>query len=184
MLPEAKLDSPRPPERPGRERARAGGAKRPESVLVVVYTQTGKVLLLRRADDPCFWQSITGSMRWDESTALQAARRELHEDTGLVPLRPLRDLGVTFHYPILPLWRHRYAPGTVENVEHVFGRSRRPASRGTRTSLYIALELPVESDITVNAAEHAEYVWIPFSEAATRVASWTNREAILTLAKS
>ena len=29
--------------------------KRPESVLVVVYTRSGKVLLLRRADHPEFW---------------------------------------------------------------------------------------------------------------------------------
>ena len=156
------MGSPKTPEGSGPGRVRVGDTKRPESVLVVVYTQTGKVLLIRRADHPCFWQSITGSMRWDESTPLQAASRELREETGLVPIYPLRDLGMTFRYPILPSWRHRYALGTVENVEHVF-----------------ALALPVESDITINPAEHVEYAWAPFSEAPERVSSWTNREVIL-----
>ena len=36
-------------------------------VLVVVYTRAGKVLLLKRADMPEFWQSITGAMRWAET---------------------------------------------------------------------------------------------------------------------
>ena len=52
--------------------------KRPESVLVVVYTRTGKVLLLKRADDPDFWQSVTGSLLWEETEPRQAAARELH----------------------------------------------------------------------------------------------------------
>jgi dATP pyrophosphohydrolase len=68
--------------------------KRPESVLVVVYTRTGKVLLLKRADDPDFWQSVTAE--------------------------GLRDLQLTNRYPILPRWRPRYAPEVSENTEHAF----------------------------------------------------------------
>src|SRR3989344_4273789 len=56
--------------------------KRPESVLVVVYTRTGKVLLLKRADDPDFWQSVTGSLLWEETEPQQAAVRELREGSG------------------------------------------------------------------------------------------------------
>jgi len=55
--------------------------KRPESVLVVIHTPRGEVLLLRRRQPADFWQSVTGSLEWGESTA-QAARRELAEETG------------------------------------------------------------------------------------------------------
>ena len=37
--------------------------KRPVSVLVVIYAQDSKrVLMLQRRDDPEFWQSVTGSV--------------------------------------------------------------------------------------------------------------------------
>ncbi len=138
--------------------------KRPESVLVVVYTRTGKVLLLKRADDPDFWQSVTGSQLWEETEPRQAAERELLEETGLKFTSALRDLGIVNRYPILPRWRPRYAPEVRENTEHAF-----------------ALELPAEILITVNPAEHADYGWFGFEAAAVKVASWTNREVILKL---
>jgi dATP pyrophosphohydrolase len=130
-------------------------------VLVVVYTRTGKVLLLRRCEPPDFWQSVTGSLRWDEASPRAAALRELREETGLAAGEELRDLGLTFRFPILPQWRARYAPTVHENVEHAF-----------------ALELPVEVTINMNPAEHAEYGWFAFPEAARKASSWTNREVI------
>ncbi|MEK7206544.1 MAG: dihydroneopterin triphosphate diphosphatase [Pseudomonadota bacterium] len=155
--------------------------KRPESVLVVVYTRTGKVLLLRRAGthqpplpppgrrkahgrQTLLWQSVTGSLAWEEASPVEAARRELHEETGLKPTEGLRDLQHSSRYPILPAWRQRYAPEVQENTEHAF-----------------ALELPAEILITVNPAEHDAYGWFPFEEAAEKVFSWTNREVILRL---
>jgi dATP pyrophosphohydrolase len=137
--------------------------KRPESVLVVVYAVTGKVLLLRRADDRDFWQSVTGSLSWEETEPRQAAIRELREETGL-EARGLQDAGLTHRYTILPQWRHRYAPEVNENTEYVY-----------------FLALPAEKVITLNAAEHMEYGWYSFDEAAAKVFSWTNREAILEL---
>lgn len=136
--------------------------KRPESVLVVVYSLTGKVLLLRRADDAGFWQSVTGSLEWEETHPRQAAERELQEETGLDASTALRDLDVVNRYAILPRWRRRYAPDVSENIEHVF-----------------ALALPAERDITIDPAEHAEYGWFSFDAAAAKVVSWSNREAIL-----
>ena len=138
--------------------------KRPESVLVVVYTRTGKVLLLKRADDPDFWQSVTGSLLWEETEPRQAAARELQEESGLTATEGLRDLQLTHRYPILPKWRSRYAPEVRENTEHAF-----------------ALELPAEVPITVNPAEHAGHGWFTMDEAVAKVASWTNREIILKL---
>ncbi len=145
--------------------------KRPESVLVVVYTRTGKVLLLHRSAPPSatpLWQSVTGSLTWEETSPVEAARRELHEETGLIPsgdvpeaTEGLRDLQHSSRYPILPAWRQRYAPEVRENTEHAF-----------------ALELPAEILITVNPAEHDAYGWFPFAEAAEKVFSWTNREVI------
>lgn len=136
--------------------------KRPESVLVVIYSRTGSVLLLRRADDPDFWQSVTGSLAWEESSPRQAAAREVREETGLESTSALRDLKIVNRYSILPRWRSRYAPDVHENIEHVF-----------------ALELPAEILITVNPAEHTEYGWFDFDAAAAKAASWSNREAIL-----
>lgn len=135
--------------------------KRPESVLVVVYTLTGKVLLLRRADEPGYWQSVTGSLTWEETHPRQAAERELREETGLEDASALRDLGIVNRYVILPHWRRRYAPEVLENVEHVF-----------------SLALSQETDINVAPAEHAGYGWFSFDDAASKVSSWTNREAI------
>ena len=80
--------------------------KRPESVLIVIYTRTGKALLLHRADHPGFWQSVTGSLRWNE-TAPAAAVRELREETGLEAPQGLRDWRKTYRYEILPQWRWR-----------------------------------------------------------------------------
>jgi dihydroneopterin triphosphate diphosphatase len=136
--------------------------KRPESVLVVVYSKTGKVLLLKRADHADFWQSVTGSMHWEEQDPRQTTLRELEEETGLhVAPEALLDLHLTQRFAILPKWRHRYAPEVDENVEHAF-----------------ALELPQEIAPQLAPLEHTEYGWFAFEHAQQRVASWTNRNAI------
>jgi dATP pyrophosphohydrolase len=141
--------------------------KRPESVLVVVYTRGGKVLLLKRVDHADFWQSVTGSMNWDEHDPRAAAARELHEETGIaVAPEALRDLGLVQHYPILPEWRYRYAPGVSHNTERAF-----------------ALELPEEIPL-VSHPEHCAYGWFEFAAAAAKAASWTNRAAIEHIARS
>ena len=135
--------------------------KRPESVLVVVYTHGGEVLLLERREPPGFWQSVTGSLGWDE-TAAQAARRELAEETGLHAGAELLDCGHSNEFPILPAWRARYAPGIETNVEHVFrvGYPTRPAVR-------------------IDSAEHRALRWLPRAQAVELATSWTNRDAIL-----
>jgi dATP pyrophosphohydrolase len=142
--------------------------KRPESVLVVVYTRVGEVLLLRRTDGPDYWQSVTGSMHWGDEPPLAAAARELREETGItVSPQTLSDWHKSNRYSIFPEWRYKYAPGTSENTEHIF-----------------SLELPEAVTVTLTPAEHTDCLWLPFTEAAARVFSWTNREVIEALARS
>lgn len=141
--------------------------KRPESVLVIVYTRTGAVLMLRRADHPRFWQSVTGSLEWDEVSLLATARREVHEETGLEPESGWQDWDWSHEFVIFPEWRHRYAPGTTTNREHVF-----------------SLELPVPVPVMLNPKEHLESAWLGFPEAHARATSWTNRLAIARVAQA
>ncbi len=138
--------------------------KRPESVLVVVATRTGRVLLMQRRDDPSFWQSVTGSLRWDEHRPRDTAARELQEETGL-PADGLIDLHWVQRFPILPAWRSRYAPEVQENVEHAF-----------------ALWLPRERPVVLNPDEHLAFGWFGFREAAAKASSWSNRGVIERLA--
>ncbi len=141
--------------------------KRPESVLVVVYTRAATTLILQRADDPAFWQSVTGSLRWEEASPRAAAVRELAEETGIsIESALLEELGLCFRYPILPHWRPRYAPEVSENTEYAF-----------------AVRLPVERPVRLDPAEHRAYRWLALDEAAARVASWTNREALRAVAR-
>lgn len=139
--------------------------KRPESVLVVVHTPDGRILLLKRSDHPDFWQSVTGSLEWGEQ-APDAARREVCEETGIEAGSALRDLNRSNCFTIFPEWRARYAPGVTENLEHAF-----------------ALVLPAERRITLNPAEHSTSGWFGWQEAAEKVASWSNREIILEIAR-
>ena len=134
--------------------------KRPESVLVLVYNRAGEVLLLERTRPRGFWQSVTGSLEWDE-TPRQAALRELREETGLCVGHALTDLGHQERFPIVPPWRARYAPEHRFNREHWFG-----------------LQLPGRRSIRLNPAEHRQARWLPAWRAARMATSWTNRKAI------
>ena len=133
--------------------------KRPESVLVIVYTKTGQVLMLQRVFPEEFWQSVTGSLEWEED-AQHAAVRELKEETGL-DAKGLINCDYSQEFEIYSIWRDRYPPGTFHNREHVF-------------------LLPLESsfDVTIDPREHSEYQWVSREEAIQLATSHTNSEAI------
>ena len=133
--------------------------KRPESVLVVVYTQKGEVLMMERSKPKGFWQSVTGSLEWNE-LPLSAARRELREETGLLPGR-VRSLRVSTSFRIRSPWRERYAPGSYKNLEHWF-----------------CLELPDRRGISLDNSEHRQYRWLPWRDACRVASSFTNRNCI------
>ena len=80
--------------------------RKPFSVLVVIYDDAGQFLLLQRADDPNFWQSVTGGIDEGE-TPLQTAYRELKEETGIdchAQNLSLTDHQRTHQYEIRPQW--------------------------------------------------------------------------------
>ena len=138
--------------------------KHPESVLVLIHTQD-QVLLLQRQDNTDFWQSVTGSLEVGE-TRMQAAERELAEETGIVLGENVQlenvqliETGRRVRFEIYPRWRYRYRPGVTHNWEYEF---------------YLSLPAPQEVVLT----EHLAQRWLPFAEAKEQASSWTNKLAI------
>jgi dATP pyrophosphohydrolase len=135
--------------------------KIPVSVLVIIHTADLQVLLLERADHPGYWQSVTGSQDPGE-TLLQTALREVSEETGLNAADyALTDWQIENQYEIYEEWRWRYAPGVRFNTEHVFG-----------------LCLPGITSIRIAPREHLSFIWLPWQQAAEKVFSSSNADAI------
>jgi dATP pyrophosphohydrolase len=135
--------------------------KTPISALVLIHTDDLQVLIMERADKPGYWQSVTGSLEQAE-TPLQTAIREVQEETGLDARNyELQDWHESNVYEIYPHWRHRYAPEVTHNTEHLFG-----------------LLLPEPLPIKMAPDEHVQYEWVDWREAAKRVFSWTNVDAL------
>ena len=135
--------------------------KTPISSLVLIHTDDLQVLIMERADKPGYWQSVTGSLEQAE-TPLQTAIREVQEETGLDARNyELQDWHESNVYEIYPHWRHRYAPEVTHNTEHLFG-----------------LLLPEPLPIKMAPDEHVQYEWVDWREAAKRVFSWTNVDAL------
>ncbi|WP_339892275.1 dihydroneopterin triphosphate diphosphatase [uncultured Alteromonas sp.] len=135
--------------------------KKPESVLVVLYDQHHKVLLLQRNDDPEFWQSVTGAME-DGELPIETAYREVAEETGI----DAKQLSIEMfnhnrqnQYEIRNRWLHRYPPGTRFNTEHVFS-------------------LQVDSTLPLVLTEHLQYEWVDKAQALARLWSPSNKEAV------
>ena len=145
-------------------------AKLPCSVLVVIHTAALDVLLIERARQPGFWQSVTGSIDRLDEPLRETARREVFEETGIaigsaaVAASALRDWGLCNVYEIYPSWRHRYGDGVWKNVEHVW-----------------SLQVPVGTPVSLSPREHRAARWLPWREAAAACFSASNADAILQL---
>ena len=144
--------------------------KIPQSVLVVIYTPELDVLLIKRADAPDYWQSVTGSKNTLKESHRRTAEREVLEETGIDCGRS-SNLGLGLHnwrlenvYDIYPHWQWRYAPGVTRNTERLFG-----------------LEVPERMTIALSPHEHTAYQWLPYLQAAALCFSPSNEEAILML---
>lgn len=136
--------------------------KIPESVLVVIHTWLGEVLLLERADHPGFWQSVTGSLDRQDEPLLETCQREVLEETGIdAPTQAFVDWHQINQYPILAHWRKRYAPDVTHNTEHLF-----------------SLCVDPEQTVQVSPREHLRYAWYSWRRAADVCFSMTNVAAI------
>ena len=133
--------------------------RRPESVLIVIYTAGGEFLVLERCRPAGFWQSVTGSLEWGEM-ADDAARREVIEETGITQ-GLLRNLQWTQTYEILASFGKTYAPGITRNLEHAF-----------------ALKLLERVPVILSPTEHVRYQWLSAAAALETVSSDTNRVII------
>ncbi len=138
--------------------------KQAVSALIVIHTPDLQVLLMERTDFNEAWQSVTGSREGDESLE-QTARREVFEETGIdTGIYQLRNWQQSHDFEIFEIWRHRYAPGTTHNTEHVF-----------------SLEVPAPLAITLAVGEHHRFKWVSWSQAAEMVFSPSNADAIRSL---
>ena len=144
--------------------------KIPESVLVVIYTPALDVLLIKRADAPDFWQSVTGSKDTMDESFAQTAVREVLEETG-IDCGPGTALSLHLHdwllenvYDIYPRWQHRYASGITRNTEHLFG-----------------FQVPQGTPVRLSPPEHTAWQWLPYCLAAAACFSPSNAEACLML---
>lgn len=127
----------------------------------MIHAAGGDVLLLERADHPGWWQSVTGSRDSAEEPLAETARREVREETGIDAGPFLEDWALSDTFTIYPEYRHRYAPGTITNREHVFG-----------------LLVPRDVPVVLSPREHRAWRWLPAAEAAAACFSRTNAAAI------
>ncbi|MFY8326843.1 dihydroneopterin triphosphate diphosphatase [Pseudoalteromonas sp. ZZD1] len=140
--------------------------RQPYSVLVVIYKKNKDFLLIQRADDANFWQSVTGGIDEGE-TPLDTAYRELLEETGI----DARALGITIRdhhktnqYAIRQQWRHRYQDDALINTEHVF-----------------SICVPDDITILLDPNEHTDFIWLTQLQAAEKAWSPSNCDEILNL---
>ena len=116
-------------------------------------------LLLQRV--PCrggFWQGITGGVEDNEDT-VEAARREVTEETGLVPLE-LHRIDYSYSFSIEDSARHLYAADVEKLTEYVF-----------------VARVVGQQEVEVSS-EHDQYRWCRFDEA-LGLLSWSeNKEAL------
>jgi dATP pyrophosphohydrolase len=126
-------------------------ARQPIQVLVYLAAVDSagerRYLMLQRVPRlDAFWQGVSGGVEGDE-TPLEAARREVLEETSFTPAR-LHDLGYTYSFPLADKWRNLYAEGVTEIVEHTF-----------------VAELVEMAEPRINPMEHDDWRWCSFDEA-------------------
>ncbi len=118
--------------------------RQPVQVLIYPAKRAGsdwEYLLLRRIPSRGgFWQGVTGGVEEGEDL-LKAAKRELSEETGLVP-SALEKIDYSYSYPVGKEWSPHYVADVKRITEHVF------------VTLVEGQQRPI-----IDAEEHDEWRW-------------------------
>jgi 8-oxo-dGTP pyrophosphatase MutT (NUDIX family) len=147
--------------------------RRPDKVLVFLYRRTlaqghqqaFEYLLLQRQAETTnagsIWQTVVGGVRWEEER-IEAARREVFEETGLTLLSGIMAIGYAFSFPIRlrkdqTSW---YGPG-VMSIDNTVYAGEVVSARAIRL-----------------CPEHVAYGWFPFAEAIGRLHWQEEKEAL------
>jgi dATP pyrophosphohydrolase len=134
---------------------------RGDQEVVIVVRRGPEVLVMRRAPERLgYWSLVAGGLELDE-TPLEAAQRELFEETGLEAV--VRPLPVALSYSLLddpPAIRARYGPGIERVTVHAF-----------------VVDAPVKWEPTLDA-EHDLHEWCDLGEALALLMYDTTKDAV------
>ena len=136
----------------------------PIQVLVYPVRQKGRsweyLLLKRIPDRERFWQGVTGAPEEGEALA-DAAKRELFEETRLVPLS-LEKINFSYSFPVADEWRHLYDLNVKKITEYVF-----------------VAYIDAQKEPVLDGTEHDEYRWCSVEEAVQLLHWPENKEALM-----
>lgn len=137
--------------------------RRPVTVLVYPVRRTAAdweyLLLHRVASRGGFWQGVTGSIEEGEDL-VEAARRELTEETRLVPSL-IERIDYSYSFSIEDRWRHLYSAGEEKITEYVF-----------------IARVDGRQEPEIDPVEHDGWKWCRFSEAIELLTWPDNMEAL------
>ena len=136
----------------------------PIQVLVYPVRQKGRsweyLLLKRIPDRERFWQGVTGAPEEGEALA-DAAKRELFEETRLVPLS-LEKINFSYSFPVADEWRHLYDLNVKKITEYVF-----------------VAYIDAQKEPVLDGTEHDECRWCSVEEALQLLHWPENKEALM-----